>query len=230
MVDQTSRGRAVKILLIEDDAETAYYISQGLTGDGHHVDMEANGAVGLRRAVTDAWDLLIIDRMLPQLDGVSIVHTLRQRALTMPVLLLTTLGGVDDRVDGLNAGADDYLVKPFALDELAARIRALLRRQSGRADPLITYGDLTLNPATHQVLWRGQDVALSGREFAVLQALLERPGTVLSRTQLEERLYGWEEEVTSNAVEVHIHHLRHKLDPALIRTVRGVGYMVPKLV
>jgi two-component system, OmpR family, response regulator QseB len=173
---------------------------------------------------------MLLDLGLPKKNGLEVLTTLRRTGQSIPVLILTARDAVADRVHGLDSGADDYLVKPFALDELAARIRALLRRQSGRADPLITYGDLTLNPATHQVLWRGQDVALSGREFAVLQALLERPGAVLSRSQLEERLYGWEEEVASNAVEVHIHHLRHKLHPALIRTVRGVGYMVPKLI
>jgi two-component system response regulator QseB len=155
--------------------------------------------------------------------------TLRRTGHAIPVLILTARDTVADRVRGLDSGADDYLVKPFALEELAARMRALLRRHSGRAEPLCTYGDLTLNPVTHQVIWRGAEVALASREFAVLQALLERPGAVLSRTQLEERLYGWEEEVASNAVEVHIHHLRHKLDPVLIRTVRGVGYMVPKI-
>ena len=145
------------------------------------------------------------------------------------MLILTARDTVADRVRGLDGGADDYLVKPFALEELTARMRALVRRHSGRAEPLLTYGDLTLNPATHHVTWRGAVVTLSSREFAVLQALLERPGAVLPRTQLEERLYGWEEEVASNAVEVHIHHLRHKLDPRLIRTVRGVGYMVAKI-
>jgi DNA-binding response OmpR family regulator len=155
---------------------------------------------------------------------------LRRTGNPVPVLILTARDAVTDRVRGLDSGADDYLVKPFALEELAARIRALLRRQSGRADPLITHGDLSLNPATHQVTWRGQDIALSSREFVVLQALLERPGAVLSRTQLEEQLYGWEEGVASNAVEVHIHHLRRKLGPELIRNVRGVGYMVPKIV
>jgi two-component system response regulator QseB len=144
------------------------------------------------------------------------------------VLILTARDAVADRVQGLDHGADDYLVKPFALAELAARMRALLRRQQGRAEPLLVYGDLTLNPATHQVRWRGAEVALASREFAVLQALLERPGVILSRAQLEERLYGWNEEVASNAVEVHIHHLRQKLEPALIRTVRGIGYMVLK--
>jgi two-component system response regulator QseB len=156
--------------------------------------------------------------------------TLRRLGKALPVVILTARDAVADRVRGLDSGADDYLVKPFALDELAARLRAVLRRQSGRADPVVTYGGLTLNPATYQVTWQGQPVELSGREFALLQALLERPGAVLSRLQLEERLYGWEDDVTSNAVEVHIHHLRRKLGLVLIHTVRGVGYMLsPRL-
>jgi two-component system response regulator QseB len=170
-----------------------------------------------------------LDLGLPRKNGLEVLTALRRTGQTIPVLILTARDAVADRVQGLDSGADDYLVKPFALAELAARMRALLRRQHGRAEPLLVYGDLTLNPATHHVLWRGVEVALASREFAVLQALLERPGAVLSRAQLEERLYGWNEEVASNTVEVHIHHLRQKLEPALIRTVRGIGYMVLKM-
>ncbi len=219
----------MRLLLVEDDTMIGDSVRQGLRQDGFAVDWIQDGEAAELALRTTEYALILLDLGLPQKSGLEVLRTLRRTGNPIPVLILTARDAVADRVRGLDDGADDYLVKPFALDELAARIRALLRRHSGRADPLITYGDLILNPATHQVMWRGQDVALSGREFAVLQALLERPGAVLSRVQLEERLYGWEEEVASNAVEVHIHHLRHKLEPALIRTIRGVGYMVPKI-
>lgn len=219
----------MRLLLVEDDTMIGDSVRQGLRQDGFAVDWVQDGETAELALRTTEYALILLDLGLPKKSGLEVLRTLRRTGNPIPVLILTARDAVADRVRGLDDGADDYLVKPFALDELAARIRALLRRHSGRADPLITYGDLILNPATHQVTWRGQDVALSGREFAVLQALLERPGAVLSRVQLEERLYGWEEEVASNAVEVHIHHLRHKLDPALIRTIRGVGYMVPKI-
>ena len=219
----------MRLLLVEDDTMIGDSVRQGLRQDGFAVDWVQDGEAAELALRTTEYALILLDLGLPQKSGLEVLRTLRRTGNPIPVLILTARDAVADRVRGLDDGADDYLVKPFALDELAARIRALLRRHSGRADPLIAYGDLILNPATHQVTWRGQDVALSGREFAVLQALLERPGAVLSRVQLEERLYGWEEEVASNTVEVHIHHLRHKLDPALIRTIRGVGYMVPKI-
>jgi two-component system, OmpR family, response regulator QseB len=219
----------MRLLLVEDDTMIGDSVRQGLRQDGFAVDWVQDGEAAELALRTTEYALILLDLGLPQKSGLEVLSTLRRTGNPIPVLILTARDAVADRVRGLDDGADDYLVKPFALDELAARIRALLRRHSGRADPLVTYGDLILNPATHQVTWRGQEVALSGREFAVLQALLERPGAVLSRVQLEERLYGWEEEVASNAVEVHIHHLRHKLDPALIRTIRGVGYMVPKI-
>ena len=219
----------MRLLLVEDDTMIGDSVRQGLRQDGFAVDWVQDGETAELALRTTEYALILLDLGLPQKSGLEVLRTLRRTGNPIPVLILTARDAVADRVRGLDDGADDYLVKPFALDELAARIRALLRRHSGRANPLITYGDLILNPATHQVTWRGQDVALSGREFAVLQALLERPGAVLSRVQLEERLYGWEEEVASNTVEVHIHHLRHKLAPALIRTIRGVGYMVPKI-
>jgi len=229
MVDTTSRGRSVKILLIEDDAETAYYISQGLTGDGHHVDMEANGAVGLRRAVTDAWDLLIIDRMLPQLDGVSIVHTLRQRALTMPVLLLTTLGGVDDRVDGLNAGADDYLVKPFSFAELLARVAALGRRPPRLAvETTLAIADLEINLLDRSVTRGGAAVDLPPREFRLLVYLMNNRDQIVTRSMLLGNVWDVHFDPNTTVVETHISRLRSKIDrghsPALIHTVRGSGY------
>jgi two-component system response regulator QseB len=170
---------------------------------------------------------VLLDLGLPRRDGLEVLRTARARANDVPILVITARDAVAERIKGLDAGADDYLVKPFDLDELAARVRALVRRAEGRAVPTVRHGPIALNPATREVTLRGQPVALSGREFALLQALLQRPGVVLSRAQLEERLYGWDEEVGSNAVEVHIHNLRRKLGADAIRNVRGVGYTVP---
>ena len=203
-------------------------IRHGLRHDGFTVDWVQDGVAAELALRTTTYAAMLLDLGLPHKSGLAVLTTLRRAGNPLPVVILTARDAVADRVLGLDSGADDYLVKPFALDELTARIRAVLRRQSGRADPVITHGDLTLEPATHRVTRRGEDVPLSGREFALLQALLERPGMALSRAQLEERLYGWDDEIASNAVEVHIHHLRKKLGAELIRNVRGVGYMVPK--
>jgi two-component system response regulator QseB len=216
----------MRVLLVEDDVMIGSSIRQGLQHDGYTVDWVQDGEAAELALRTTEYAVMLLDLGLPKKSGLEVLTTLRRTGQPLPVVILTARDAVTDRVHGLDGGADDYLVKPFSLEELAARMRALLRRQSGRAEPVITYGALTLNPATHQVTWHGQTVDLSGREFAVLQALLERPGTVLSRLQLEERLYGWEDEVASNAVEVHIHHLRRKLEPALIQTMRGIGYRV----
>jgi DNA-binding response OmpR family regulator len=218
----------MRVLLVEDDPLIGASIQHGLRQDGWTVDWIRDGVdvdVALR---TTAYALVLLDLGLPHKSGFEILATVRRSRNPVPVVILTARDAVADRVRGLDGGADDYLVKPFDLAELAARSRAVLRRQHGRADPVIQNGPLTLDPASHEVTWHGTPVTLSGREFAVLQALLERPGAVLSRPQLEERLYGWEEEVASNAVEVHISHLRQKLAPQVIRTVRGVGYLVPK--
>ena len=161
-------------------------------------------------------------------SGAEFLSDLRKAGKMLPVIIITARDGVGERIAGLDTGADDYIVKPFDLDELAARIRAVSRRHAGRGDPLIRVGDVTLDPASHRVTSGGADVALSAREFALIKALLDRPGTVLSRTQLEERIYGWGEEVESNAVEVHVHALRKKLGANFIKTVRGVGYVVAR--
>jgi two-component system response regulator QseB len=166
---------------------------------------------------------------LPGKDGIEILRSLRARRKTLPVLILTARDAVPDRVAGLNAGADDYLVKPFDFDELVARIHALLRRQAGRADTMIRHGALELFPASHEAKLNGQPLTLSAREFSLLQALLDRPGTVLSVPQIEEKIYGWDDEVGSNTVEVYIHSLRKKLGTGFIKNVRGIGYMIPKL-
>jgi two-component system, OmpR family, response regulator QseB len=170
------------------------------------------------------YDLALLDLGLPRKDGIEILKALRRSGSSIPVVVITARDALADRIVGLDCGADDYLVKPFDLDELAARVRALSRRAGGRATPLVEHGPLTLDPATREVRVRGKPVSLSGREYALIEALTARPGLVLSRAQLEERLYGWGEEVASNAIEVHIHHLRRKLGPGWIRTLRGVGY------
>ena len=216
----------MRLLYIEDDAMIRDSVAKGLQPDGFSVDAVADGASGLLALKNHAYDLLLLDLGLPRLDGFAVLSALRQRGDRIPVLILTARDAVADRVAGLNAGADDYLVKPFDLQELTARIHALLRRQAGRADAVIRHGALELHTTTHAVRYQGKPVVLSAREFALLHALLDRPGAVLSVFQLEEKMYGWGDEVGSNTVEVYIHALRRKLDPGLIKNVRGVGYMV----
>jgi two-component system response regulator QseB len=202
-------------------------IRDGLGQEGYAVDWVRDGKAAETALGTEPYAAVLLDLGLPRRDGLEVLRTARARANDVPILVITARDAVAERIKGLDAGADDYLVKPFDLDELAARVRALVRRAEGRAAPIVRHGALTLDPSTRAVTLRGQPVALSGREFALLQALLQRPGVVLSRAQLEERLYGWDEEVGSNAVEVHIHNLRRKLGADAIRNVRGVGYTVP---
>jgi two-component system, OmpR family, response regulator QseB len=218
----------MRLLLVEDDPMIGEGIHQGLRQDGFAVDWVRDGLAAELAAANDVYDLVVLDLGLPLKDGLEVLASLRRKGNTVPVLILTARDAVPDRIRGLNGGADDYVVKPFDLDELGARIRALLRRRAGRADPVIEHGNLTVNASTRQATFRGQPLALSAREFAVIEALLERPGAILSRAQLEERLYGWGEEVGSNTVEVHIHSLRKKLGAEFIRNVRGVGYCVQK--
>ena len=215
----------MRILLAEDDPMIGDSLRKGLRDEGFTVDWVQDGRSAERALEVTDYALAVLDLGLPQKDGLAVLRGWRQRGLTLPVLILTARDAVPDRVKGLDSGADDYLVKPFDLAELLARMRALLRRQSGRARDLIEMGGLTLDPAAHAVDYQGQPISLSAREFALLRALAEAPGIVLSREQLEDRLYGWGEEVESNAIEVHIHNLRRKLSPGVIRTVRGVGYM-----
>ena len=224
----TGEKVAVRLLLVEDDPMIAESVRLGLKGEGHGVDWVRDGAAAESAVMTEAYDMVLLDLGLPKKSGLDVLAALRRRGKTLPVLVLTARDAVSDRVKGLDAGADDYLVKPFDLDELSARIRALARRAEGRAAPAIRHQDITLDPATREVTRAGRPVVLSAREFALLEALLARPGAILSRAQLEEKLYGWGEEVESNAVEVHVHGLRRKLGAEVIRTVRGVGYMVPK--
>lgn len=195
---------------------------------GYTIDWMQDGQSADNAAQSTQYDLILLDLGLPRKSGLEVLTALRRRKDHTPVLVLTARDAVADRVKGLDAGADDYLIKPFDLDELEARIRALLRRQSGRADLLMRCGDLCLNPATHEVTLSDVSVALSSREYALLQTLLDRPGVVFSRAQLEEKLYGWNDEIGSNTVEVYIHSLRKKLGADMIKNVRGVGYMLPK--
>ncbi len=202
-------------------------VRAGLKHDGFTVDWVRDGDAADTALATGAFDLLLLDLGLPRLDGIALLRRLRERGLTLPVLVLTARDGVHDRVAGLDAGADDYLIKPFDLAEVSARVRALLRRRAGRADTMIEHGALRVNPATRAVTRDGAPVTLSPREYALLLALVDRPGAVLSRAQLEERMYGYDEEVESNAVEVHLHGLRKKLGADFVRNVRGVGWYVP---
>ena len=224
----------MRVLLVEDDAMIGASVRAGLRQDGFAIDWVTDGRAA-EVALTpvrgaDGYDLVLLDLGLPKKGGLDVLRSLRARGHDVPVLIMTARDAVADRVAGLDAGADDYLVKPFDLDELAARVRALHRRRSGRAEALVrhVHGDtvVTLDPARREVRRDDVPVALSAREFAVLEALLERPGSVLSRVQLEAKVYGWDEEPGSNTIEVYVHGLRKKLGADLIRNVRGVGYAI----
>ena len=218
----------MRLLLVEDDAMVGESVRQGLRQDGFTVDWVRDGRAAELAVSNEVYDLMLLDLGLPRKEGLDVLQSLRQRGRKIPVMIVTARDAVADRVRGLDAGADDYIVKPFDLDELSARVRAVLRRHSGRAEPQVSAGPLTLNPATREVSFNGHPVSLSAREFKLLEALVDRPGAVLSREQLEEKLYGWDEEIGSNTVEVHIHSLRKKLSQDFIKNVRGVGYMIPK--
>ena len=203
----------MRLLLVEDDPMIGESVVDGLTDEGYAVD-------------TTEFSLVILDLGLPGKDGIKVLEEMRADRNLTPVLVTTARDTVEDRIKGLDAGADDYLIKPFDLDELFARVRALLRRSAGRAEPMIERGRLQIKPATHEVIFNGESILLSSKEFALLLALAERPGLVLSRSQLEEKLYNWDSSIGSNAIEVHIHHLRKKLSEDAIKTVRGVGYIL----
>lgn len=214
----------MRVLLVEDDPMIGESLRKGLRLEGFTVDWVQDGRGAELALETTDYALVLLDLGLPKKDGLSVLRGWRARDVATPVLILTARDAVPDRVAGLDSGADDYLVKPFDLSELLARMRALLRRQAGRARGWVEIGALRLDPVAHTVEYQGKPVALSAREFALLQALVDSPRAVLSREQLEERLYGWGEEVESNAIEVHVHNLRRKLSQQVIRTVRGVGY------
>ncbi|WP_374243185.1 response regulator [Zoogloea sp.] len=216
----------MRLLLVEDDRLLGDGVKAGLAAAGFAVDWVRDGEAALAAAMAERFAAIVLDLGLPRRDGLSVLAALRGAGSQVPVLVLTARDQVADKVRCLDLGADDYLVKPFDLDELAARLRALLRRAHGRAEASLRHGELVLDPAARSVTLRGEPVVLTGREFDLLQMLLEAAGRVLTRRVLEEQLYAWGEAVGSNALEVHIHHLRKKLGAELIRTVRGVGYLV----
>ncbi|MDM8564370.1 response regulator [Candidatus Halobeggiatoa sp. HSG11] len=216
----------MRLLLIEDDIQLGDGIKTGLKQANFTIDWVTDGESGEHALKVEEYEALILDLTLPKIDGLQILKNLRKHGNKIPVLILTARDSINDKVLGLNSGADDYLVKPFDLDELTARLRALCRRQTGRVSPYIEYGNLRLDPTTYTLTQNGKAIILSQREFSILQTLLENIGKVLSRSYLEDNLYGWDELVESNAIEVHIHHLRKKLDKKLIRTIRGVGYVI----
>lgn len=218
----------MRLLLVEDDRMIGESLVRGLRDDGYAVDWVRDGAAAIA-ALKDRqaeFSIAVLDWNLPRQDGLSVLKAVRGGGGTLPILMITARDGLNDRVNGLDSGADDYLVKPFELAELKARLRSLLRRQDGRPSSEIIHGDLVLDPVTHRVRREGQSIAVTPREFALLRALMERPGAVLSRTQIEERLYGWDESVQSNAIEFVIHGLRKKLGAAIIENVRGVGWRI----
>lgn len=219
----------MRILLVEDDPILGDGIQVGLGQDGYNVDWFTDGNQAGNAIKSGHYDLLLLDLNLPGRSGLDILKEIRKQKIEFPVLILTARDSVEDRVKGLDSGADDYLGKPFELDELLARVRALLRRSKGRSSPVLTHRDIELDPAKHTVTQSGQSVDLSPAEFNLLLLLLESCGRVFPRSRLEENLYGWNKDVDSNAIEVHIHHLRKKLGSDLIRTIRGVGYIIDKI-
>ena len=216
----------MRILLIEDDALLGDAIQAGLRQAGYAVDWMKDGVSADQALATEAYAAAVLDLGLPRMSGLEVLRRLRNRQGTIPVLILTAMDTVDDRIKGLDAGADDYLAKPFDMGELSARVRALIRRASGKPVPTLRIAGVELEPAAHRVRYLDRSIDLPGKEFAVLHALMLNAGRVLSRAQIEEQLYAWGEEVESNAVEVYIHHLRRKLFPDLIETIRGVGYLI----
>ncbi len=218
----------MRLLLVEDDPMIGEAVRDLLRAEGYAVDWANDGDMADAALATQAYDLVLLDLGLPRRDGLAVLRDLRARKDRTPVLIATARDGVAQRVQGLDAGADDYVLKPYDLEELLARIRALLRRAAGRAEPVYEHQGISVTPATREVLVQGRPVSLSAREWAVLEALIARPGTVLSRQQLEDKLYGWGGEISSNAVEVYVHGLRKKLGAHLVLNVRGLGYMVPR--
>src|SRR5512135_2584482 len=214
----------MRLLLVEDDRMIGESLRKALRGSGYAVDWVRDGRAADATLANERFDLVLLDLGLPQIDGMDVLRALRARGDRTPVIVLTARDALESRVQGLDAGADDYIVKPFELDELLARMRAVVRRQAGRAEPAVKVGPIELDPATHEVRRDGVPMALSAREYAVLEALMTRPGAILSRAQLEDRLYGWGEELESNAISVYVHQVRRKLGDDLLHTVRGLGY------
>ncbi|HVW50201.1 MAG TPA: response regulator transcription factor [Trinickia sp.] len=219
----------MRLLLIEDDRMIAEPVLDAMRRAGYAIDWAQDGRAAELSLGNDVYDLVLLDLGLPKKDGIAVLRSYRDAGGSAPVIILTARDAVDERVRGLDTGADDYLVKPFDLDELAARVRALLRRRTGQKQPIYTHGELALDPAAHEVTKNGVPVPLVPREFALLHALIEAPTRVHTKPELEEKLYGWGAEVGSNAVEVHVHSLRRKIGPEQIVTVRGVGYRLKRI-
>jgi DNA-binding response OmpR family regulator len=220
------REYTMRLLLVEDDRALGQGIRVALSSEGYTLDWLHDGASALHALRSESFDLLLLDLGLPRLDGLALLRQLRDRQQDLPVLILTARDGTAERIAGLDAGADDYLIKPFDVDELKARIRALLRRSQGRAQPLLEHAGVCLDPVGQQVTWHGNPVVVTPMEYQLLHQLLARPGNVVTRERLSRALYGWQEKVESNTLEVLIHNLRKKLSTELIRTVRGVGYVM----
>lgn len=218
----------MRVLLVEDDPMIGGAVQQGLRDAAHAVDWVRDGVEAELALSTQDYGVVLLDLGLPRRDGLAVLDGLRSAGKDVPVLILTARDGLEDRIRGLDLGADDYIIKPFELGELLARIRAVARRRAGGARPMLGNGRLSLDPATREASFAGQSVRLSAREFALLHALLLRPGAILSRSELEERIYGWNEEVESNAVEFLIHGVRKKLGSEVIKNVRGLGWLVDK--
>jgi len=218
----------MRVLLAEDDSLIGESVRKGLQEEAFAVDWVRDGEAAVAAFSAQNYDLLLLDIGLPGQDGMQVLAQLRRRHLGLPVIFITARDGLDDRIRGLDLGADDFLVKPFAMSELLARIRAVLRRHSGSGDSALSNGDMVLDPRTHQVVRGDVEVMLTAREFSLLRLLLQSPGTLYSRTELEDRIYGWNEEIESNAIEFIIHSLRKKLGADAIKNVRGAGWMVMK--
>ncbi|MGZ4980754.1 MAG: response regulator [Methylobacter sp.] len=216
----------MRLLLVEDDEILGDGLVEGLKMEGYAVDWLTNGKLADEALKTNSYELIVLDLNLPDMEGLDILKALRGRKDETPVMVLTAKDTVPDRVIGLDSGADDFVIKPFELDEVCARLRALARRNEGRSVPNIEYKGIVLDPASRQVTWNNEKVDLSQKEFEILSFLMSNIGRVISRARLEESMYSWDSDVESNTVEVHIHHLRKKLDPSIIRTVRGVGYII----
>jgi two-component system OmpR family response regulator len=219
----------MRVMLVEDDRMIGAAVSQALKDAAYAVDWVMDGQTAIEAAEAELYDLAVLDLGLPPPDGIEVLRRLRTIRRQLPVIIVTARDGIDDRIDGLDLGADDYVVKPFEVRELLARMRAILRRQGSGVSPILTNGTISLNPATYEAGHDGKTCRLTAREFALLQALLSRPGTILSRGDLERHIYGWNEEVESNAVEFLIHAIRRKIGAAAIRNVRGVGWMVDRV-
>jgi DNA-binding response OmpR family regulator len=217
-------GASMRVLLVEDDTMIGESLEEGLRKENYAVDWVQDGYAADLALCNHSYDLILLDIGLPRKDGIRVLDDYRRKNGDAAVLILSARDATSARIQALDAGADDYLIKPFDLDELFARMRALTRRRAGRSNPELSYADLSINPATRTITYKGAPVHLSAREFALLLVLIDQPGRVMSRAQLEERLYGWNEEIGSNAIEVYVHGLRKKLGPDFIKNVRGIGY------